>query len=63
VSGPLVPTLLTARATPLASNRATTIVVNKSRVRLINATSSKKGGVITPPKELYNEPSMIDYKD
>jgi hypothetical protein len=45
---------LTARATPLASNRATTIVVNKSRVRLINATSSK---------ELYNEPSMIDYKD
>jgi hypothetical protein len=40
--------LLTARATPLASNRATTIVVNKSRVRLINATSSKEGGVDRP---------------
>jgi hypothetical protein len=43
-----VPILLTARATPLASNRATTIVVNESKVRLINATSSREGGVISP---------------
>jgi hypothetical protein len=43
-----VPTLVTARATPLASNRATTIVVNESKVRLMNATSLLEGGVINP---------------
>jgi hypothetical protein len=37
-----------ASATPPASNRASIIVLNDSRVRLIDATSSREGGVISP---------------
>ena len=44
VSGPLVPTLVTARATPLATKRVRDMVANNTMVRLIRSHAFLRKG-------------------